>query len=82
MSADRAVGGLAGHLFAGRMDHVERRPAAGVLEFAVDEHPLVAGQHAGVTLHLSRMRRQLHKIACECHPLWSKRLTDRQVSRW
>ena len=48
---DRAVGGLAGDLFAGRMDHVELRAAAGVLQLAVDQHPLVAGQHPCIALH-------------------------------
>jgi hypothetical protein len=42
---DGAVGCLACHLLAGRMDHVELRTTAGVLELAVDQHPLVAGQH-------------------------------------
>ena len=48
---DGPVGCLAGHLFAGRMDDVECRAAAGVLQFAVDEHPLVAGQYSRFVLH-------------------------------
>ena len=59
---DRAVGGLTGHLFAGRMDDVECRSAACELQFAVDEHPLVTGQHAGFSLH-SRHGRQLYKLS-------------------
>ncbi len=43
---DGAVGGLARDLFAGWMDDVELRATAGVLELAVDQHPLVAGQYA------------------------------------
>jgi hypothetical protein len=42
---DGTVGCLTCHLFAGRVDHVELRTTARVLEFAVDQHPLVAGQH-------------------------------------
>ena len=42
---DGAVGRLTGDLFAGRMDDVECRATAGGLQFTVDQHPLVAGQH-------------------------------------
>lgn len=48
---DGAVGGLARDLFAGRMDDVEGCAAGGVLQFAVDQHALVAGQHAGFALN-------------------------------
>ncbi len=48
---DGAVGGLARDLLAGRVDHVEFRTAVGELQFAVDEHPLLAGQHPGFVLH-------------------------------
>src|SRR6478672_5998421 len=48
---DCSVGGLAGHLFAGGVDHVERRAAARVLQLAVDQHSLVAGQYTGFGLH-------------------------------
>ena len=58
---DRAIGGLPGDLLAGRVDHVEYRAAAGELQFAVDQHPLVAGQHARLGLH-SRHDGQLYKL--------------------
>ena len=48
---DGAVGGPPRHFLAGRMDHVECRAAAGELQFAVDQHPLVTGEHAGFSLH-------------------------------
>ena len=64
---DRAVGRLTGHLFAGRMDDVECRSTACELQFAVNEHPLVAGQHARLSLH-SRHGRQLYKLEPKCQP--------------
>jgi hypothetical protein len=48
---DGGVGRLTDHLFAGRVDHVEHRTAARMLEVAVDQHPLVAGQHTRISLH-------------------------------
>ena len=42
-----SVRGDPGHLLGGRVDHVERHPAAGAGQVAVDEHPLLAGQRAG-----------------------------------
>ncbi len=61
---DGAVGRLPGHFLAGRVDDVECRAAAGELQFAVDQHPLVTGEHAGFSLHF-RHGRQLYKLLRE-----------------
>ena len=42
--------GLSGDLLAGRVNHVELGSAGRVLKFAVDQHPLVASQYAGIAL--------------------------------
>ena len=63
---DGSVGGLTGDLLAGRMDDVECRATAGELQFAVDQHPLVTGQHAGFGLH-TRHERQLYRFLRKCH---------------
>ena len=62
---DRSIGRLTGHLFAGRMNDVECRSTACDLQFAVNEHPLVTDQHAGLSLH-SRDGRQLYKLKPKC----------------
>ena len=67
---DRAVGGPAGDLLAGRMDHIERRAAGGDLQLAVDQHPLVAGKHAGVRLYLGHAD-SFTNFCRECQPLAS-----------
>ena len=64
---DRPVGGPPGHLLTGRMDDIECRSAACVLQFTVDEHSLVTGEHARFRLK-SRHGTQLYKLARECHP--------------
>ena len=49
---DGAVGGPARDFLAGGMDDIELGTAAGELQFPVDQHPLVAGQHAAFRLHI------------------------------
>ena len=63
---DGSVRSLTRHLLGGRMDDIECRFAACDLQFAVDEHPLVTGEHAGFSLH-SRHGRQLYKLLEKCH---------------
>lgn len=71
-----AVGGLARNLLCRRIDHIECRAAAGVLELAVDEHAFVAGQHTGGVVHLGHAE-QLYKNCGECHPLERNSLSSR-----
>ena len=61
--------------FAGRVDHVERRAAAGELQFAVDQHPLVAGQHSGFVLHAGHAL-SITNFWRKCHALAARRSAE------
>ena len=61
---DRSVGSLPGHLLTGRVDDVECGSAGGVLKFAIDKHPLVAGQHPRVSLHVCHWKPLLCPAPC------------------